>query len=253
MVNKTTILVLALISAAFVILLASIYTANFQSQPESDIFCGGIVGTRCPAGYLCRYEGKYPNASGKCVKNAPIFNLPTATPSATPTPAEVVTIVKEWKTFNTQKLLESTFGAFSLTNPSNWTLVEKSRAGLYQINLTKEAYQINIEQASVEGGLCPFPDLSPKGIQYFRDLGMTNIDYVTKFFTLNANNSQYRYYLSTRNDSSKKYFTLCQKSNQDYLSSTKWGFITMITPPNYNQKIFNEMLTIIKSIKPTLK
>lgn len=32
---------------------------------KQDI-CGGIAGIQCPAGYICKLEGTYPDASGKC-------------------------------------------------------------------------------------------------------------------------------------------------------------------------------------------
>lgn len=31
-------------------------------------FCGGFVGVICPESYFCKYDGKYPDAGGKCVK-----------------------------------------------------------------------------------------------------------------------------------------------------------------------------------------
>lgn len=31
-------------------------------------FCGGIMGKACPQGYTCKYDGNYPDAGGKCIK-----------------------------------------------------------------------------------------------------------------------------------------------------------------------------------------
>jgi len=31
-------------------------------------FCGGIAGVICPESYFCKYDGKYPDASGVCLK-----------------------------------------------------------------------------------------------------------------------------------------------------------------------------------------
>lgn len=38
------------------------------SIPQKGIFCGGIRGSSCPDGYDCVLSGKYPDASGTCVK-----------------------------------------------------------------------------------------------------------------------------------------------------------------------------------------
>lgn len=38
-------------------------------QEESEgKFCGGIANISCPSGYICVFEGKYPDAGGKCIK-----------------------------------------------------------------------------------------------------------------------------------------------------------------------------------------
>lgn len=31
-------------------------------------FCGGIAGLKCPPNYLCKLDGKYPDAGGTCIK-----------------------------------------------------------------------------------------------------------------------------------------------------------------------------------------
>lgn len=35
---------------------------------RKEKFCGGFAGIKCPVGYLCKYDGNYPDASGVCVK-----------------------------------------------------------------------------------------------------------------------------------------------------------------------------------------
>jgi len=51
--------------ALLVIILGGIYllTSN-GSQGE---FCGGLIGDTCGFGYVCKYEGNYPDAGGECV------------------------------------------------------------------------------------------------------------------------------------------------------------------------------------------
>lgn len=34
---------------------------------SQNIFCGGFAGKSCPKGFVCEYEGDYPDAGGKCV------------------------------------------------------------------------------------------------------------------------------------------------------------------------------------------
>lgn len=47
-------------------------TINKQASPTiknaEKIFCGGIRGTICPTSYECKYDGKYPDAGGTCIK-----------------------------------------------------------------------------------------------------------------------------------------------------------------------------------------
>jgi len=38
---------------------------------DQDKFCGGIATIKCPQGYLCQPQGKYPDAGGTCVKIPP--------------------------------------------------------------------------------------------------------------------------------------------------------------------------------------
>jgi len=44
-------------------------TFKFLDQPEEAKACGTIAGLICPSGYECLYDGDYPDAGGKCVKN----------------------------------------------------------------------------------------------------------------------------------------------------------------------------------------
>jgi len=42
-----------------------------------NIFCGGIAGIQCPAGYTCKLSGNYPDAGGVCIRKG---SKPTCTP-----------------------------------------------------------------------------------------------------------------------------------------------------------------------------
>ena len=42
---------------------------TFKKTNNQKAFCGGIAGIKCPGGYTCRYDGKYPDAGGTCIKN----------------------------------------------------------------------------------------------------------------------------------------------------------------------------------------
>jgi eight-cysteine-cluster-containing protein len=53
---------------------------HITSSPK---FCGGIAGVICPAGYYCKYDGKYPDAGGTCLpeptkETPPPINVPSA-------------------------------------------------------------------------------------------------------------------------------------------------------------------------------
>jgi len=39
-----------------------------NQKASEEKFCGGIAGVVCPEGYTCKLDGKYPDASGVCIK-----------------------------------------------------------------------------------------------------------------------------------------------------------------------------------------
>lgn len=43
---------------------------------SSGDFCGGIAGIQCKEGYICKLEGNYPDAGGKCVYDCPQYVPP---------------------------------------------------------------------------------------------------------------------------------------------------------------------------------
>ncbi|MBU1500045.1 hypothetical protein KKE48_04225, partial [Patescibacteria group bacterium] len=43
-------------------------TFKFTDESSEGKFCGGFAGVICPEGYSCKYDGSYPDASGKCIK-----------------------------------------------------------------------------------------------------------------------------------------------------------------------------------------
>lgn len=63
--------VLALVFTAYKTLPSKIADKknNDGSLNTETSFCGGIMGAGCQDGYHCLYDGNYPDASGKCVKN----------------------------------------------------------------------------------------------------------------------------------------------------------------------------------------
>jgi hypothetical protein len=46
--------------------------AECPSGQPTPAFCGGIAGKMCPHGYICEYDGTYPDAGGKCVRGVGI-------------------------------------------------------------------------------------------------------------------------------------------------------------------------------------
>lgn len=55
---------LLLVIPLVLIVLAVIAFYSFKFTGE---FCGGFVGKICPPGYECQYEGRFPDAGGRCV------------------------------------------------------------------------------------------------------------------------------------------------------------------------------------------
>jgi hypothetical protein len=46
----------------------NVMSAVITVTPAQTLFCGGIAGKTCPAGYHCKLDGNYPDAGGTCVK-----------------------------------------------------------------------------------------------------------------------------------------------------------------------------------------
>lgn len=44
-------------------------TGSRQGQSIEGQFCGGITAFQCPDGYMCKLDGDYPDAGGKCVRS----------------------------------------------------------------------------------------------------------------------------------------------------------------------------------------
>lgn len=53
------------------LLIACALTACTTDAPspstEDDLFCGGIAAIPCPEGFVCQYDGDYPDAGGTCI------------------------------------------------------------------------------------------------------------------------------------------------------------------------------------------
>lgn len=59
--------------ASIIIIFSPIGSKNIITLPTptptpKTSFCGGIAGIKCPPDYLCKLDGKYPDAGGTCVK-----------------------------------------------------------------------------------------------------------------------------------------------------------------------------------------
>jgi hypothetical protein len=59
---------LFIVFTVFVVLIITMGIFVFLKLGVGGKSCGGIAGKLCPAGYECQYEGNYPDAEGKCVK-----------------------------------------------------------------------------------------------------------------------------------------------------------------------------------------
>lgn len=43
--------------------------STFTFTDQKNVFCGGIAGKSCPAGYTCKLDGSYPDAGGTCISS----------------------------------------------------------------------------------------------------------------------------------------------------------------------------------------
>jgi len=47
---------------------STIITGKLRALTETEgTFCGGIAGLLCPDGFVCKYDGDYPDAGGTCI------------------------------------------------------------------------------------------------------------------------------------------------------------------------------------------
>lgn len=253
MVVKYPLIVSTLLASAFVILLVSLYSAIYNNQPKTNIFCGGIAMIACPDGYSCRLEGTYPDAGGQCVKN--IINFPK--PSATPTLAVTIDNQKtltDWKEYTRQDATNSNYKNFTVTNPSNWILRQdiNQTYNTATVTLYKDNHKLIVSQPlGVGGGVCLFPDMSNLAKEIYKSPSNGNINFVTSYKSLIADSRQYRYYenkLLENSTPDQKTFTFCQQKDGDYSTLTDWGSIYFEVPNKYSTPIFKEMLEIVKSL-----
>ena len=45
------------------------FVQPLTEEVQNPQFCGSIQGIICPEGYVCNYDGDYPDAGGTCIKN----------------------------------------------------------------------------------------------------------------------------------------------------------------------------------------
>lgn len=134
------------------------------------------------------------------------------------------------------------FPKLSFNHPPDWEVNEN----VDEISIAKGEYEVHVDQELITGAsVCQFKD-SPIPKSPSADLTNTNYQEVgSSLGTL-------RYFLNPlNNDKTKNSYAFCVKNGNEYMFP-EIGFISIVSPINRDDIIFQEALDIVRSIK-TLK
>jgi hypothetical protein len=72
--NKCKTIIFSVILFVLLIFLP-LYFLIMRSIRKDAQMCGGFAGLSCSTGYTCKYEGNFPDASGKCIFILDVYGL----------------------------------------------------------------------------------------------------------------------------------------------------------------------------------
>lgn len=140
------------------------------------------------------------------------------------------------------------FPKLTFNYPSDWVVNEDASPGdengiRDNAVVAKEKYGVSIRQELIAGASwCRFKD-SPKPIGPYADLTSVRYTEIDSAF------GKLRYFLSPLNeDKTKNIYVFCEQEGNEYIFP-RVGSISIDTPVNQDEAIFQEALTIVKSIK----
>lgn len=197
------------LALAFVILLTSLYSASQQKRISQLDF------------------------------SAPPTSLLKPTVAPILTPSKTVEKISDWQLYTFYPAPQRLDPIFTTKNPSDWSLQITRSSDSQFIELSKQNYVILFRQSIPSGSVCDFGDASTfdgpktdlKNVKYSQINGVLSL----------------RYWSVTQNNIQKIYF--CQKVDGFYQSPTQVGDIEVSIPIKHDQKTYDEIFSIIKSIK----
>lgn len=137
------------------------------------------------------------------------------------------------------------FPKLTFNYPLDWTVTENAslKESFDKIKISKGDYLIDIDQQLIAGmGGCQFKDSPlPKG----PSIDLTNVDYQT----IDSSYSKFRYVLNPLNKNDTKNAYLFCKELESSSGIYYMSEISIETPNVVNNRIFEEAIGIIKSLK----
>ncbi|KKT85380.1 MAG: hypothetical protein UW85_C0024G0003 [Parcubacteria group bacterium GW2011_GWA1_Parcubacteria_45_10] len=174
-----------------------------------------------------------------------LATVATPTPLSSPEPsAEAADPTADWEVFQSNKIQNLSFPAFSLNYPSNWQKSVEEKSYL-KFSLLKNNYAIQIIQDAMGGTACLFND-SPSFEGTSDDLRSAKY---TQFET-NSGLILRRYKTDYLQDN-LVVFNFCQKETNSpyFVAPGQIASIQYLAPQNYNEDSLKEMDEIIKTLK----
>ncbi len=211
-----------------------------------------IMGALAGAGYYLGRSGNLPflsqtPAPGAVTTTAPQASdiqvpQPTTTPQAlTPTPISIKIIAA-----GLGNISGVNFPKYTIDVPGDWNVAQEhseEASPMDVLTLTKGTYQLKIFQAATGGAICLYPgdaDMEGPSSRFDTFVAITN-----------AGGAVFRRSGTTATSSTKRGFTVCQKSETygNFQQPTNFGHTSYTTPLTPDDAMLKEMDTMIASLK----
>jgi len=147
------------------------------------------------------------------------------------------------KDYQSKKIENLAFSAFTLKYPQSWVLSEKAGDNTLDVSIYRNNYEITISQKSIGKAVCLFSD-SPSFEGSSGDLRSKQF---SEFETI-AGTTLRRYFNANSGDKSTMFFCEKQKEGPYFETPLTIGGLVYYVPAKYDADIIKEMDAIIKSI-----
>lgn len=150
---------------------------------------------------------------------------------------------KDLKEYESKKVVNLAFKAFSLKYPQTWVLTENIGENSLEVSVYRNNYEITISQKAIGGAVCLFSD-SPAFEGSSGDL--RNKQYAE--FNTGSGAILRRYFNANAGDKSTMFFCEKQADGPYFQTPLSIGGLVYNVPAKYDADIIKEMDKIVKSI-----